>query len=103
MNIQLKKGLLEMSVLSVVSQEPSYGYKIISDMKEVMEISESTLYPILRRLETSKLLTTFAIDYNGRLRKYYEITPLGRQRLKEFKSEWREMEEVYRFIVSKEG
>lgn len=103
MNIQLKKGLVEMCVLAIISKEPSYGYKIVSDMKQIIELSESTLYPILRRLETSNLLSTFSVDYNGRLRKYYQITSLGINRIKEFKNEWYEMEKVYEFIIEKEG
>ncbi len=102
MNIQLKKGLVEMCVLSILNKEPSYGYRIIADMEEIMSLSESTLYPILRRLETSKLLTTFSRDYNGRLRKYYQITGEGRLRLRDFKDEWHEMESVYRFIAKRE-
>lgn len=102
MNIQLKKGLVEMCVLAILNQEPSYGYKIVSDMKEIMELSESTLYPILRRLETSQMLTTFTRDYNGRLRKYYRITIDGKKKISDFKNEWYEMESVYHFIVTRE-
>lgn len=102
MNIQLKKGLVEMCVLAILTKEPSYGYKIVSDMSKIMELSESTLYPILRRLESSKYLSTYSVDYNGRLRKYYKITPQGLQRIQEFKNEWYEMERVYEFITEKE-
>ena len=98
MNIQLKKGLVEMCVLAIISKEPSYGYKIVSDMKEIMILSESTLYPILRRLESAKQLTTFTRDYNGRLRKYYQIKSEGLRRLSAFKDEWEEMKSVYDFI-----
>ncbi len=98
MNIQLKKGLIEVCVLASIEKEPSYGYKIINDLKEVIELSESTLYPILRRLETSKQLTTFTLDYKGRLRKYYQITKEGKNRIKEFYYEWDEMEKIFSFI-----
>ncbi|MDE5547281.1 MAG: PadR family transcriptional regulator, partial [Anaeroplasmataceae bacterium] len=81
--------------------EPSYGYKIISDISELIEISESTLYPILRRLEAQDYLRTFSRDFNGRVRKYYEITRLGEKRIKEFLDEWRDMERVYEFIKRK--
>lgn len=103
MNVQLKKGLIEMCVLAILTKEPSYGYKIVSDMSKIMELSESTLYPILRRLESSKYLSTFSVDYNGRLRKYYKITSEGLQRIEDFKNEWYEMEKVYEFIIEKEG
>ena len=74
MNIQLKKGIVEVCVLATLRKEPSYGYKIISDISEIIEISESTLYPILRRLESHNLLETFNKEFNGRTRKYYKIT-----------------------------
>lgn len=102
MNIQLKKGFVEACVLSSLRSEPSYGYKIINDISIIIEISESTLYPILRRLETAGLLRTFSQDHNGRLRKYYSITKAGIERIEEFKQDWKEMQAVYNFIISKE-
>lgn len=102
MNIQLKKGLIEVCVLSSLRNEASYGYKIVSDVSNIIEISESTLYPILRRLETGRFLSTFTQDMNGRLRKYYQITPQGIERIEEFKEDWKEMEQVYQYINQKE-
>lgn len=102
MNIQLKKGLIEVCVLSSLRNEASYGYKIVSDVSNIIEISESTLYPILRRLETGGFLSTFTQDMNGRLRKYYQITPQGIERIEEFKEDWKEMEQVYQYINQKE-
>lgn len=102
MNSQLKKGLVEVCVLAAIEKEPSYGYKIINDLKDIIELSESTLYPILRRLEASEQLKTFTMDYNGRLRKYYQITELGKNKIKEFKLEWPEMEDIYNFIIRRE-
>ena len=81
MDIQLKKGLLEVCVLAVVEWQDSYGYQIMKDLSACVEISESTLYPILRRLEASGYLTTYSVAHNGRLRKYYRITSLGKRRL----------------------
>ena len=71
MDIQLKRGLLEICVLCALLHEDSYGYKIIKDVSEYVEISESTLYPILRRLEAAGALTVYSAEHNGRLRKYY--------------------------------
>ncbi len=102
MNIQLKKGLVEVCVLASLKREASYGYKIISDISEIIEISESTLYPILRRLETGGFLETFTKEFNGRTRKYYQITHVGRQKVKDFVDEWKEMESVYKFIEARE-
>ena len=76
MDIQLKRGLLDVCVLAAIKDEESYGYQIIKDVKPYVELSESTLYPILRRLETANLLTVRSSPHNGLLRKYYRITPL---------------------------
>lgn len=102
MDIQLKRGLLEICVLAAIKTEESYGYRIIKDVAPFVEISESTLYPILRRLEAGELLTVRSAEHNGRLRKYYRITAAGRERLAEFTREWGEMMAIYQF-VTKEG
>ena len=100
MDIQLKKGLLDVCVLSVLRKEESYGYKIISDIAPYIEISESTLYPILKRLEATGAVTTRSLEYNGRLRKYYAITEKGRQKTREFIEDIKEFEKIYQFIFS---
>lgn len=102
MDIQLKRGLLDVCVLAAIKDEDSYGYQIIKDMKPYVEISESTLYPILRRLETAKLLTVRTAEHNGRLRKYFHITPAGLARIDDFRQEWQEIVAIYQF-VTKEG
>ena len=102
MDIQLKRGLLDVCVLAAIKPGDSYGYQIIRDMKPYVDISESTLYPILRRLETAELLTVRSAEHNGRLRKYYSITPNGLRRIEDFKNDWREMESIYRFVVREE-
>ncbi|MBQ4569629.1 MAG: PadR family transcriptional regulator [Ruminococcus sp.] len=99
MDIQVKRGLLDVCVLAAIKDEPSYGYKIIKDMKPYVEISESTLYPILRRLESARCLTVQSSEHNGRLRKYYHITPQGLSRINEFKTEWVEILSIYKFIT----
>ena len=98
MDVQLKRGILDVCVLSAIKTEESYGYKIIKDLKPYVELSESTLYTILKRLEESKLLTVRSIEYNGRLRKYYKITDAGLGRLEDFKDEWREVMNIYQFV-----
>ena len=102
MDIQLKRGLLDVCVLAAIKDAESYGYKIIKDMKPYVELSESTLYTILKRLETANMLTVRSAEHGGRLRKYYRITPEGLSRIKEFKAEWREVMLIYKF-VTKEG
>ena len=102
MDNQMKRGLLGACVLAAIRGGPSYGYQIIKDLRPYVEMSESTLYPILRRLETAKLLTVRSAEHNGRLRKYYHITPQGLQRLEAFKSDWNELLSIYRYIVREE-
>ena len=99
MDIQLKRGLLDICVLAAIKNEDSYGYQIIKDMKPYVEISESTLYPILRRLEAAELLSVRSVEHNGRLRKYYHITASGLARIEAFKEEWKEIMSIYQFIV----
>lgn len=99
MDIQIKRGLLDICVLAAIKDEDSYGYRIIKDIKPYVEISESTLYPILRRLESANLLTVRTAEHNGRLRKYYRITPFGAKRIEDFKGEWKEILSIYKFIT----
>lgn len=99
MDIQLKRGLLDVCVLAAISDRDSYGYQIIKDLKPFVDISESTLYPILRRLESAELLTVYSTEHNGRLRKYYRITKSGAQRIADFKEEWKEVVSIYQFIT----
>ncbi len=99
MDIQLKRGILDICVLAAIKNEESYGYQIIKDMKPYVAISESTLYPILRRLELAEQLTVRTVEHNGRLRKYYRITKSGLARLAAFTEEWKEMMSIYRFVV----
>ena len=102
MDVQMKRGLLDVCVLAAIQSEDSYGYQIIKDIKPYVDVSESTLYPILRRLEEGRLLTVRSMEHNGRLRKYYHITDAGKARIEDFKQDWKEMESIYRFIT-KEG
>ena len=102
MDIQLKRGLLDVCVLAAIKNEDSYGYKIIKDVKPYIELSESTLYTILKRLENASMLTVRTAEHGGRLRKYYRITGEGLQRIADFKEEWQEMVAIYKF-VAREG
>lgn len=102
MDIQLKRGMLDVCVLAAIKDEDSYGYQIIKDLKPYMEISESTLYPILKRLEAGSLIEVYSVEHNSRLRKYYHITVAGLMRLQDFKSEWKELEAIYDFVTRKE-
>ena len=103
MDIQLKRGLLDVCVLAAIKNEDSYGYKIIKDMKPYVDLSESTLYTILKRLELSGLLTVRTSEHGGRLRKYYHITKAGLGRIADFQNEWREVMAIYQFVTKEEG
>ena len=102
MDIQLKRGLLDVCVLSAIKNEDSYGYKIIKDIKPYIEMSESTLYTILKRLEIAEMLTVHTSEHCGRLRKYYHITQAGLDRISAFSQEWKEIMSIYQF-VTREG
>lgn len=102
MDMQLKRGLLDVCVLAAIKSEDSYGYKIIKDLKPYIVLSESTLYTILKRLESAEMLTVRTAEHDGRLRKYYRITETGRHRIEEFKSEWAEILSIYRFVIKED-
>ncbi|MBQ8301114.1 MAG: PadR family transcriptional regulator [Clostridia bacterium] len=98
MDAQLKRGLLEVCVLTAIKKEDSYGYKIIKDISDYLERSESTLYPILKRLENSGCITVYTVEHNSRLRKYYSITNTGKGRIYDFLEEWKSVMKAYDFI-----
>lgn len=102
MDIQLKRGLLDVCVLAAIKNEDSYGYKIIKDVKPYIELSESTLYTILKRLEAAHMLTVRTAEHGGRLRKYYHITPVGLKRIAEFQEDWKEILSIYRFVTKED-
>jgi PadR family transcriptional regulator PadR len=102
MDIQLKRGLLDVCVLTAIKNGETYGYQILKDMKPYTEMSESTLYTILKRLETAKMLTVRTAEHGGRLRKYYQITKAGLGRIEDFKNEWREVMAIYQFVMKEE-
>ncbi len=103
MDVQLKRGLLDVCVLAAIRSEDSYGYKIIKDMKPYIELSESTLYTILKRLEVAEMLVVRTAEHEGRLRKYYHITEAGMKRIDEFKNEWKEIMSIYEFVIKEEN
>ena len=102
MDVQLKRGLLDVCVLKAIKEEESYGYKIIKDVKPYIELSESTLYTILKRLESAKMLTVRTAEHGGRLRKYYKIREEGIKRIEDFKEEWREVIMIYKFVIKED-
>ena len=102
MDAQLKRGLLDVCVLTAIKHQESYGYQIIKDVKPYIELSESTLYTILKRLELANMLTVRSAEHGGRLRKYYKITKAGLGRIEDFKDEWRQVMSIYQFVTKEE-
>ncbi len=102
MDAQLKRGILEVCVLRAIKNEDSYGYKIIKDMKPYIDMSESTLYTILKRLENQEMLVVRTEEFNSRLRKYYHITEIGLKRLDDFVDDWKEIMLIYQFVVKED-
>lgn len=98
MDTQMKRGFLDACVLAAMAQGESYGYQIIKDVPASIGISESTLYPLLKRLESRKLIKVRKAEHNGRLRKYYSLTEAGRAFLAEFANDKKEIDEVFDFV-----
>jgi PadR family transcriptional regulator PadR len=98
MDTQLRRGLLEVCVLKILTKGDSYGYQIVKDVSDIIDISESTLYPILKRLEASNCLEVYSVEHNSRLRKYFKITDVGLHRIEDFIGEWKKAMEVFDFI-----
>ena len=99
MESQFRRGILDACVLAVLERGESYGYQMVKDISCFIAITESTLYPILKRLETAGLVTKCSREHNGRLRKYYSITPQGRNRVTELLEEWEQIVNIYKYIV----
>ena len=95
---QMKRGMLDVCVLSLLRRGDSYGYQIIKDLSGYIALSESTLYPILRRLEANGSLRVYSVEHNGRLRKFYHLTGEGQRHIDEFMEGWRELQRVFDFI-----
>ena len=103
MDQQLRRGLLDVCVLAAIRSKETYGYMIIKSLKPYVELSESTLYTILKRLESARMLTVRTAEHGGRLRKYYRLTDEGKKRIADFREEWQEMLRIYQFITREEG
>ncbi len=98
MDSQLRRGMLDVCVLKSLTKGDSYGYLIVNELSLFMPMTESTLYPILRRLEEAKQVRTYTVEHNARLRKYYSITELGHNRIREFIGAWPEVIRIYEYI-----
>lgn len=89
MNIQFKKGVLELCVLSLLCKRDYYGYELVSNISDEIRISEGTIYPLLKRLKDQGYFTTYLEESNeGPSRKYYTLTPMGRTEKEKLEAEW---------------
>ena len=102
MSFPISAGLLDSMVLAIVSAEDTYGYEITQTMRKAVDVSESTLYPVLKRLQKGKLLETYDKEYMGRNRRYYRVTPSGKAQLEDFRKQWKEHKEKVDGILLKE-
>mgnify|MGYP002577739405 FL=1 len=91
MAIQLGSVLLDACVLAVVMREDTYGDKLTQEVKQIMDVSESTLYPVLRRLQKDGYLRTYDKTFQGRNRRYYTVTEKGREQFQQFYDQWKRM------------
>lgn len=98
MDAQMKRGFLEICVLASFRGGDSYGYQIVKDVPDVLGLTESTLYPLLKRLEKADCLTAYSVEHNGRLRKYYRLTQEGTRRIDEFLAEQADILSIYDFV-----
>ena len=95
---QMKRGFLEVCVLASINRQDSYGYQIVKDVPAILNLTESTLYPLLKRLEEAGLLTTYSVEHSGRLRKYYRITEAGVRHIDEFLHERDDVVSIYDYV-----
>ena len=98
MDAQMKRGFLEVCVLASINRQDSYGYQIVKDVPAILTLTESTLYPLLKRLEAAGLLTTYSVEHSGRLRKYYRITEAGVRHIDEFLRERDDVVSIYDYV-----
>lgn len=100
MGFKIESALLEACVLSILSKGDTYGYVLTQSMKQVLDISESTLYPVLRRLQKNEYLRTYDQPYQGRNRRYYSVTDKGKEQFEIYKKEWKEYKEQIDSLLS---
>lgn len=99
MDAQMKRGFLEACVLATLCKGESYGYQIIKDIPKSLDLTESTLYPLLKRLESAQCISVRSVEHRGRLRKYYQITQTGIDRIEEFIAEREVVEGLYSYVT----
>ena len=103
MDPQMKKGFLDACVLAVIEKGDAYGYNVTQQTINLLHVSESSLYPVLRRLEQQGCFETYNAEHGGRLRKYYRMTDTGRARLAAIRAEMSDLKQIIDFIMSDAG
>lgn len=94
MHPQMKKGMLDPLVLSILRDGDTYGYELSERVAGIVDVAQTALYPVLRRLEAQGLLETYSVEHNGRLRRYYRITKKGREKWRENVGELSELQRI---------
>ncbi len=102
MEIQIPTLLLDGTVLALLSREEMYGYLLTKTVQESLPVSESTMYPVLRRLKKEGALETYDVPFEGRMRRYYKITLIGEKELQRIKDNWQEFRETMNKIMEGE-
>lgn len=101
MNTQFRKGVLEICVLALISKKDMYGYEIVQNISEVIDVNEGTIYPILRRLTKEGYFETYILESSeGPARKYYKITKLGIENLGKLLNEWQEFIKAVDILIN---
>ncbi|MDR1712730.1 MAG: PadR family transcriptional regulator [Coriobacteriales bacterium] len=103
MGFQITAALLDACVLSILSGGDTYGYELTQGLKDKLQVSESTLYPVLRRLQGGGLLRTYDQPWQGRNRRYYSITDGGRAQLAQFRRDWSQFRDQLNSLLGSEG
>ena len=102
LQVQLKKGVLELCVLALLSQKDSYAYEIAASLAEDIGMGEGTIYPLMRRMQSDGLVKTYLVESaNGPARKYYQLTAAGRAAFAAQKSEWESFERAVKKILER--
>ena len=103
MGFKIESSLLDACALAILHRGDTYGYEITQEMKKSIVISESTLYPVLRRLQKEELCRTYDQPYQGRNRRYYSITEKGEKQLQEYVGQWNEYRNAIQRLLDGPG
>lgn len=102
MDIQIKRGVIELLVLALLKDNDYYAYLLMNEVLTYLDLSDCALYPILKRLENEEYVTSYSSEVDGRLRRYYSITSKGVEKLNNSKKDWISLQKIYKKILGDE-